>query len=241
MGVTCHRNLLCLDPAEGGQLRRKAHEDYFGSQDPDVVLPQWFEPTFYSAYQYLDHRIFDNPMRGEHLLGVQFSYEEVRRYELDELFHQHDLDGDFCVVHVKRNPVACLVSRKQAEQSGVWFRGYNERNGHLDITRHQVRLLPEELTTFVRQALAMEERLKRISQDYLCLEYSKLYADPKRMLYELMEFLESPDATLPIPAYRKIWYVPMPRRVSNWYSLKLEVPRDVRESMEEVEKDALSC
>src|SRR5262245_34441108 len=127
-GVVCHGDLLFDEhggPEEQEAVRRDAHESYFGRPaDPEAATraPEWFSARYEhpNPCRYLTDQVFDHPCGGEDHVGVRLLYPQIVKYDLFDYLEGRYREGDFCLVHVLRNPLACLISLKQARQSGLW-------------------------------------------------------------------------------------------------------------------------
>lgn len=224
-GAACHENLLHDDDA----LRRQAHEDYFGNcADPDG-FPEWLGGNEISPWQYLVHTVFDNPIYGEPAIGVLARYGSLRRWDLFDLVEQRWREGDFCLIHVIRNPAACFVSLKQAEKTGVWSLSTDQP---LNSVPQPVRLDPEELTAFCRDHLATRLKVQRACEDTFAVHYADLIADYRTIMAKIFYFLEFPPTPAPPrTSYRRLANKTMRQRVFAFDELVAKVPPDIREML----------
>jgi len=222
-GAVCHANLFHHDE----EVRRACHEAYFGPSRDPRKLPEWYVPGDTNPYQYINHRVLDNPLNDERAVGLRITYDVVRRFELYDLFHERWVEGDFCLIHVVRNPVACFVSQKQAEKTGVWGRGLNdEPSSYIPMS---VNIDPEELTTFVRNWVSTSGKIDSSCEDRLVVRYKDLFLNFQRVMRKIIDFVELPDPLTPIsPPSRRLRNKSMRERISNFARLRFEVPADVR-------------
>jgi hypothetical protein len=222
-GVVCHDNLLHPDDA----TRRAAHEGYFGQSANPGRLPEWFVGDLVSPWQYLTHVVFDNPLRGEQAVGLRIWYPEVARWELWELFERRCREGDFCLVHVTRNPAVCLVSLLQARKSGLWSRGPNEPSAGSPCP---VRVEADELAAFCRSHQAVRDKIRRSCDDVLEVPYKDLFQNYQAVMHRVFDFLELPESDVPVSANcRRLRNRSVRDRLSNFDSLYREAPSDVRQ------------
>ncbi len=222
--VICHsNNLFHADD----QVRRATHESYFGpGSDPDD-LPEWFLAAETNPCQYIQHALFDNPRHGEQACGVHLGYADARRWELYDLFQERCREGDFCMVHVLRNPLHCLLSQRQAQRSGIWGQDY--RSGTAQRVTHSVSIDRDELVAFCREHEAMRRRVAASCDDLLEVRYEDLVDDYQATMRKVFQFLELPASMAwAVPGTRKLLHRPLRQRVANFETLRREVPPDVR-------------
>ncbi len=227
-GACCHAALLSDDE----YTRRDEFEAYFGDGDPDA--PAYFHATDrqanLNAYRFLQSSVFDRPRRGEQAVGVRLTYPALARYDLFDLLEERTREGDFCLVMVTRNPVACLVSLKQAAHSGIWAEGPNAPRRPL--CPMPVRLDAQELTRFCRQYDATRGKVRRAAEAapdaFLEVDYKSLVFDYRRQVERVMEFLELPQQPAPQPGLRRLKNDAFERRVTNLDEVLAAVPSDVR-------------
>lgn len=213
-GAVCHANLLHPDAS----LRRACHEDYFGAEPDGAVA--WFEPivTGCSAPHYLSHSVFDQPRCGERAIGVRLPYPQLRDLDLYDYLRERYRDGDFCLVHVTRNPIACFVSLKQAERWRRWQVLCNAPAPPLPPL--PVRVDVDELLAFVREHEMVAGKIQNSCRDYLELRYGDLYRNYVGSMRKLRDFLELMWPEIPSPRSQR----PQPprffgMRATNWPEL----------------------
>lgn len=223
-GAVCHADLFHPEV----QMRQDCHEAYFGACPDKDKLQDWYvEGGVLSPYQYLASRIFDNPMAAERCIGVRIHYSMIQALQLCDTFEQKTREGDFCVIHVRRNPVACYVSLKQAELSGIWLLSRNDERRVSRPSRISVDV--NDLTAFVREQLAIERRIREACDDSLFLDYADLAYRTQETLRTVFEFLELPDEdTPPCPTTRRLPNRDMLERISNLDALRRTAPSEVR-------------
>lgn len=229
-GAVCHAALL-----EGTLAQRRAlHEAYFGAcPTANEQHPVHFVEVLSNPIQYITHTVFDNPQRGEQVIGLRVGYQALRKLDLFEHVEEFCRAGDFCLIHVQRNPVCCYVSYRQAEASGLWQRLAS--NPTQVTVPWPVRVDPTELISYCREALSVEHKIRRLCDDALVVRYRDLCLSYDRTMGRIMQFLELNCDRVPQPDSRRLRNFDMKSRVSNWVSLKKEVPSDVRDLMKEEE------
>lgn len=219
--VTCHDDLFHVSP----EVRRKVHEQYFG-EAPSPDLPTWYMPALVNPYQYLSRQIFDQNLREEQAIGVRLTYEQVDKFQFYDLLRDRCQEGDFCMLHVRRNPVACFVSQKQAQESGVYAVDLNKR----DTTPPQpIAVDPQELTQFVRKHEATAGKITASCDDTLEITYRELSRNYSNTLKRALDFIEQPTRLVPQPNYRRLANHDMTKRIANFDELRQKVPADIRE------------
>lgn len=216
----CHADLFHASEAH----RRAAHESYFGPSVGDS--PEWYvEASHTSPWQYINKTVLDNPKRGEWAVGFYAPYAAVRRLELYDLFQSRWRAGDFSIVHVVRNPVACFVSLKQAEKTGVWRRGIADEQA---VCPRPVKLVPEELVAFCRESEATRSKIRDHCEDRLEIHYRDLVVNYQRTMADLFDFVELPAVPkLASPGCKRLRNKAVADRVSNWSELRAALPIDV--------------
>lgn len=219
--ATCHADLLHQDE----DVRRELHEGYFGTSRA-TDFPEYYVPGMTNPERYLTSRVFDNPLQGERVIGVKLLYPQLVACDLWEYLHERSLEGDFTVIHVLRNPVACYVSWKQAEQTGVFQQSINDQQSF--ECPLPVDLDPLALTEFVRWHEAHEERIRRYVDDRLEIRYQELFLDYHNVMSHVFRFLELPPFSDVTPGVRRLKNRNMRERIANFYTVRLSVPADVR-------------
>jgi hypothetical protein len=220
-GVVCHSEVFHPDK----DARKEAHASYFGSAGPNRS-PGHFVEGLVSPCQYLAHSVLDNPVNGEQAVGVKLCYRDVARFELAEFFASRCREGDFCLVHVTRNPVACFVSLKQATRTGLWTRPAGSPPGP---SPRPETLDPDELVAFCREHEATAARVRASCEDILEVAYRDLCLDYAATMYRVFDFLELPASPRrPSPGCLRLANLPMPRRINDLARLRTRLPSDVR-------------
>lgn len=187
-----------------------AHVAYYGA-GLDIG---WATAGVVGPWQYLRRSVFDKPRRGEHTIGLHLGYADLCRLDLFDLLAEHCREGDFGVVHVQRNPIACLASARQRERF--------PRPG----VRPAVSLDADELTAFCRRHLACRRKVRDACDDALVVRYADLCRRPVATLRGVLDFVEQPPKGGRAPACRA---TPIARRLLNAAALYKRVPADVRE------------
>ena len=217
----CHENLLHADE----KIRSAEHESYFGSSD----LPEWYNREVCSPWQYINHQVFDNPKNDEKAIGLRISYPQLHSLELYDLLHDKCAEGDFGLVHVVRNPVACFVSLQQARSTNVWSRPLNDRA--ISHIPSPVVIVPSELVDFVRQHEAVKGKVERACDDKLVVKYVDLLFDFQATMAKVVDFIELPPALQLVPMCRRLRNRSMRERISNFHELQVVLPADVRSEL----------
>lgn len=214
--MICHGDVLHAKES----VRQAEHEQYFG---PSGRLADHFMPTHISVEQYLNNKIFDNVLYGERAVGVKVNYDCLRGYDLWEYLDQKTRKGDFCLLHVDRNPVACFVAQKYRE-------GKDSFTSH---RRTPVFVSPEELTQFVRDHLSVGAKLSHLGTDRFVIKYHELLLDFRGVLERTLKFLNVTFSHACVPNYRQVKRLSVRSRVANWAELQFAVPKDVRELLQD--------
>jgi|JI10StandDraft_1071094.scaffolds.fasta_scaffold02263_24 hypothetical protein len=206
--IVCHIDLL----HENEKIRKAEHESYFGDS---AQAFDWFVPAQISAEQYLANKIFDNNLRDEKTIGVTLTYADVAKYDLWHFIDQMYRIGDFYLIHVTRNPVACFLVQ-ELNKSRL------KRN--LDINEAQ-------LIKFVRDHLAFELKINELVADKVVLPYHELIMDYTGVMSKLLPFMEVNPNKLGKP---KLSVVQQNLRssISNLNWLRDKLPGDVLEQLD---------
>lgn len=216
--MVCHGDLLHHDE----QIRKEEHEDYFGDSGK---VPDWYLPRQISVEQYLNNKIFDNTLFGEKAVGVRLDYNHFVENDLWDYADQRCRQGDFCLLHVSRNPVACFVElQASVKTSGLGVSlplpGMLNSSTHLDA---------KELTTYVRDYLAHEIKVNRLCSDRAVIPYHELLLDFKGTLKQVCDFLGVQYSSACIPNRKRLKLQDMRSRIGNWSQLQSELPLDVKD------------
>jgi len=226
----CHGDLLHEDES----IRRKAHEAYFGPSRDPRALPEWYalkQPEGRSnPERYLTSSVFDHARYEEAVLGVKVLYPVLQAHDLWEYCEDRYKEGDFCVVHVLRNPIACFVSLKQAQQSGVWQHEVNSpapcyfpRTVHVDV---------DELIPFIRHHEASLEKVRRAIPDALEIEYQDLRYNYAETVNRLFRFLELPWLRNCMSGIHPLKSKSFYQRIANFKELRRALPLSMQRYLE---------
>jgi len=220
--IACHAPLLDEHDSE----RRSRHESYFG---PSGTTPDWLVAGHISGEQYLTNKIFDNPLYGERVIGVTVLYPHLHAHDLWDYFANWCRRGDFCVVHVKRNPVACFVALEQERREALQPPG--ELSGASpDYSPMQVDI--ESLISFVRMQAATDEKVARICDDRLEIGYSEIISDYSLVISEIFSFLNLPTGRRVRKKIVSNAQEAFENRPAHWDYLQSRVPSDVQRYFE---------
>lgn len=220
--AVCHGDLL----HEVEAVRQTNHEGYFGPP-PDPQSPTYFNSRILSPEHYLSTRIFDNPLWEEAAVGVKLLYQQLYAYDLWDYCQSRCRAGDFCLIHVTRNPVACFVSLQQAKQSGVWTQDFNDRS--MLPQPDPVWLVAKDLTAFCRAHTAHEAKLRQFCDDRLEISYRELFLNYREVMEGVFRFLSLTPYYQVTPGTRRLKNRLIPDRISNFERVRAEVPQDVRD------------
>lgn len=222
--LSAHPEIIChgdvLHKAEA--LRKTEHEEYFGASGR---VPDWYVPGYLSMEQYLNNKIFDNTLYEEQAVGVKVEYQHFIDQDLWDYTIRKCRQGDFCLVHVQRNPVACFVDYMR---SGAWPHNL----GPLRVSQNSVRVDPELLTTFVRNHLSTALKVDGLCEDRVVVNYHELILDFRGTIEKLFKYLDIPYSSACTPNLKVIRRRDVRSAVSNWEQLQRELPSDVREHLE---------
>lgn len=209
--ISCHADLLATDPA----VRQESHEKYFGTTDK---VPDWFQPHLLSAEQYLNNKVFDNNIVQENAIGVLLSYSDFSKYDIWDFVNQKCRLGDFCVIHVMRNPVACYVD--------LMTRLGNSCNPETNRLK-KVSLNPKSLTSFVSTHVADSMKINRICDDIGIIPYHELVLDYSVTITSIINFLglASHDSCIDGSPYGE--FDSVRGRIANDAFLKEKLPLDI--------------
>ena len=222
--LSAHPEIIChgdvLHKAEA--LRKTEHEEYFGASGR---VPDWYVPSYLSMEQYLNNKIFDNTLHEEQAVGVKVEYQHFIDQDLWDYTIRKCRQGDFCLVHVQRNPVACFVDYMRSE-------AWPHNLGPLRVSQNSVRVDPGLLTTFVRNHLSTALKVDGLCEDRVVVNYHELVLDFRGTSEKLFKYLDIPYSSACTPNLKAIRRRDVRSAVSNWEQLQRELPSDVREHLE---------
>jgi hypothetical protein len=217
--AVCHAELLHPDNA----TRRACHESYFGESGN---TPDWLVDGHISGEQYLSNKIFDNALNGERVIGVEVPYPHIYAHDMWDYFADRCTHGDFCLIQVKRNPIACFMSLQEEKyREGCHSAQALGGSASPDIFPAQIDL--DELVYFVRHQAAADEKVSRICDDRLEIDYAEIILDYPNVMEQAMSFLDIPlQRYVLMDEYRKNKSVRT--RSLKWEYLRTRVPDDIR-------------
>jgi hypothetical protein len=212
--IVCHADLLHEDEP----TRKAAHYAYFG--DSGKII------THYASYhisveQYLNNKVFDNMKNDEQIVGIKLNYPTISNNDLFEYLDQKTRSGDFCAIHIVRNPVSCYINyrlKTSSEDSEIATVNYNKNKLYVDTT---------DLIEFVRMHEATKAKINRFCTDRLVLTYAELLFNLRQVLEGVFEFLEIPFDERILPSGRTYQHKEPRSQVLNWTHLKTSLPPDV--------------
>lgn len=213
--IVSHAHLL----HDNLKLRNKAYTGYFGHHGSP------FNPEESSAHYFLRSRIFDRPLNQETIIGVRLTYDQIRKYDLFDLFKERTNEGDFCVIHVERNPLVCFVSSKQADKSALY---YQESKLRQNIVPDKMWIDSEELTEFVSSHIATRNRINLMCHDVCRIQYHDLYFDFDSVMSRVLAFLETAETKTYKPTVRRLLNRTIQERVFQLDKILAELPSDLR-------------
>ncbi len=222
--ITCHDDLL--DPVP--KIAKQRHENYFGRQPAGIKenQPEWYNRCDSNPCEYLRQFVFDRPLRKELAIGVRLPYQRLLDLDLFDFLTDCEHAGDFTVVNVLRNPIACLVSDKQAQRS--------------QAIEMPIWLPVEDVTEFVRQHEVAYLKLRHACQDLTEIDYDELSRAWRATLGQLLPILDLQRSPLPKQpkrvrkqaAYGRRRALLPSQRLANWRELQSKAPSDVRYHLE---------
>lgn len=211
--IAAHADLFHDDDG----VRKAAHHAYFG--DSARVLTH-YSPQYISVEQYLNNKIFDNPIKSEDVVGAKLSYQTIFQNDLWDYLNQKTRAGDFCVIHLLRNPVACYVLWKLQQPVVPDSLGFGRINKKIYID-------PQELVEFVREHEAVRAKVNRFCADRLVISYPELFFNFRQVIERVFYFLGLPFNPAILPTGVPYSYKDIRSQVLNWMQLKSNLPSDV--------------
>ena len=213
--IISHAHLLHDDI----KLRTKAYTSYFGN------LGSPFDTEESSAHYFLKSRIFDRPVNKETIVGVRLTYDQIRKYDLFDLFKERTNEGDFCVIHVERNPLVCFVSNKQAEQTKLYYHATKLNSSTIP---DKIWLDTEELAEFVSNHIMVRNRINLLCHDVCRIQYHDIYFDFDTVMSRVLEFLETAETKSYKPTVKRLPNRTLQERVFQLDKILAELPSDLR-------------
>lgn len=212
--VRCHGDLLHPRPA----VRLAEHAEYFGSLPPTSLV---FEQGKISVEQFFNH-IFS--AAGNHdVVGIRLPYERIVRYDLWSYLDTRAREGDFCLIHVQRNPVACCLKSMKEKQE----------NGKSRYRKHALYVDTNEFCESVRKRLSVEAKLNRMCRYRVVVEYDEWRENPVAVIKQICRFLGVRFSPACIPN-RPPNSTRIRAFVANWDQLYRDVPADIRKLMDTI-------
>ena len=244
-GVVCHRDLLFDEygtPEEQDDFRKAEHEAYYGSiKYPDIkqLLPEWFSPPINgNLYRYLTDQVFDNPRHRETKVGIRLLYRQAEQYSLYDLFRERCREGDFCLIHLHRNPIKCFLSLERAKRSRIWRRVASKRQRVVFLP---VMVTLPELVGFIRRYEMIRRKIDDSCRDVLDIRYKDLVDNYASSFARVMRFLEidktAIDGEVPLPLFSRLTSLSLKRQIINYDELNKKLPKDMQRYLTEEEDD----
>jgi len=209
--MVCHADLLSSDES----TRKQEHEHYFGASGK---FPDWYQPHILSMEQYLNNKIFDNNLHNEKAIGVCIDYQTLYDGDLWEYLDQKCRQGDFCLIHVVRNPVACFVAQNAKSNAANSIKFGDSVNCTVN---------KEKLIKFVRNHIAAEMKVNQVFTDKVVLDYHELLLDFKGTIENVFSFLGIPFSSACIPNRKNKKVREVANTITNYSMLESELPLDV--------------
>lgn len=213
--IVSHAHLLHDDV----KLRNKSYTSYF----KHFGAP--FDPNESSAHYFLQHRIFDRPVHDETIIGVRLTYDQIRKYDLFDLFKEKTNEGDFCVIHLERNPLVCFVSNKQAEKSKLFYQTNKTSNQNIP---DKVWIDVEELAEFVSNHIMIRNKINMLCHDVCRIQYHDMYFDFETVMTTILSFLETAEIKTYRPTVKRLANRTIDERAFQLDKVLAELPSDLR-------------
>ena len=219
--VVCHADLFHPDK----KIRKNCYLKYFSDDD-------YFIYNVTNPAQFLSHKVFDHPKYNELKVGVRILYDAVLRLDLFDYFEERCREGDFCLIHVIRNPVASLVSHIQAQKTNKFFTEKNK--DHADSKKpFPVFLNEEELIDFIKNYESALGKILNCCDDQLVIHYKDILFDFQTTIRKVMCFLELPDPLFPVQCpIKRLPNLPIRDRIANFNILRKNLPYTYRRYLE---------
>lgn len=211
--IASHVDLLHEDE----DVRKAAHHSYFG--DTGRIITHYVTYQI-SVEQYLNNKVFDNPGKEEEIIGIKVNYPTIFRNDLWDYLDQKTRRGDFCVIHLVRNPVACYVLWKLTQPTELNSLSFGRTSKKLYVD-------PAELVEFVREHEAIKAKINRFCTDRLVINYAELLFNLRQTVERVFDFLELPFDPSILPSNEPYRYKEIRSQVLNWMQLKTSLPSDV--------------
>lgn len=209
-GVVCHCDLFAADE----EVRKKAHLAYFG-ESFSRIFP-WYGKYQANLSQYIDRTVMDRPERGEEVIGCCISYADVARNRLDELFHERSLIGNFCIIHVLRNPIAAFLQQEF-------------------ILEEPASVNPDVVEAYCREHESNRRRIEACCPDSMLLRDVDVRSNLTFAVKESAEFLERPIPSYTVPGSKSSW-PGVSERILNLDNLKRKLSRDFLRYLDDPEE-----
>lgn len=168
--VCCHRGLLDKDHA----VRRENHEKYFGESQK---LVDWCDNYEISAEQYLANKVFDRALHNERVIIAGMLYTDIQDADLWEFIASRSRIGDFCLIHLERNPLACY-----ADQQKFTYRIFSQ------LQEHSHKLKP-----YVHDHCRLRDKLNSICRDRVTFSFREFLLDYRRTCRRICRYLGLPQ------------------------------------------------
>lgn len=212
--IASHIDLLHEDE----EVRKVAHQAYYGNTGKVITHYVTYQ---ISVEQYLNNKVFDNARNNEQIVGIKLNYPTICNNQLWDYLDQKTRKGDFCAIHIVRNPVACYINHRL--KNPILY----EESLTLNYDKNKIYIDPNDLIEFVRQHEAAKAKINQFCTDRLVLTYSELLFNLKQVLESVFEFLETSFDPAVIPSDKTYQHKEPRSQVLNWSQLKANLPGDI--------------
>lgn len=217
--VICHGDLIGPDES----VRQEAHESYFGTSRG---FQDWFRGKEISAEQYLSNKVFDNNLHAEKVVGLRLDYSAIIRYDLWEYLERQSRGGDFCLIHVWRNPIASYLARQSKPTAGP---GKLTSMLDTDTTAEMV----NKLVSFVSDMLALQSKVRNLTYDYAEVPYHEFVLDSDTTTRRMLQYLGLDyEGAIPRLKLRPFFEI-LKDRLTHEDKIREAMPMDMRKFLDE--------
>jgi hypothetical protein len=156
----------------------------------------------------LEHWVLQDADRKKSTVGAGVYLDQLSTFDLWDCLTELTRSGDFCVIYVCRNPIACLASVQTHGQDS------------LAAASPLAKLSVSDVDSYCCQHEKWQRQLQQSCSDRLEIDYVDLVLRPGEVCQHLFEFLElSPRPDLKFRRTRRS-APDLPDRVINWKELK---------------------
>jgi len=211
-GVVCHQNLFHPDT----KIRKKCYMSYFSDKN-------YFKYNETNPTQFLSHQIFDHRKYNEKCVGVRITYDVMLHLDLFDYFNYRYLEGDFCLIHVIRNPIACYVSELQAQATGRYCLLTTENYHNKKPTPVLVDI--DHLVSYIKKYESAIGKVDNCCHDRINIKYYDILFNFQNVVRRIVHFLELPDILTPVRCpFQRLPNWPMRYRIANYGFVEKYIP-----------------